>query len=1207
NSVFSCFQKLERLSSSERNLNIHIFFYIRVSRLALIYIYKFESSSSAGEDYLFKCDQFSRTRSSVVILWLSDFFFKCSKIGTGHSSNNGQGVVHEGQAQLWLSEDNVYKRQGQRERRVDVESCINNLRIANQPKERRQSRRTSNTNLDHATYTKPTREKLKYEKRSLENVSNIRIESTNAEYPPSLRRCRSLALTKEDVFNSLEISNDGRPSRRAQLIPRVKLQSKTVREQSSRYGSYRASNEELYTRPNRPKHNPEPHQHNPGKPSRQISVPPDKRNRIDENEYDSLEYRPPTNRQNEEPPSLKLPNYYPDSIYESDNTEYTSTAENLSVRGKKYLSCDNISGQNFQQEPESISYDENIVLSKNRPLYSSLQDAAVYEKPKTIRSPSVLRSAEEYFSARPDKTELIEEDKVEKEERNSTKSDDRNASEVYASVEINPLYEQTNVSEEKTEKSIENRAQEHTTTLQIHFSDNDHPIPEDTKTVIKVEPNLTSNSTDDETKEVDQPKKEQKHSHKYLREFLESQKGSKKPLQNFLSKKFPNLSRRNSKEIQTNLIDNNFYSLPDIAACKNLRKCDKIDRKLRKCDKTAKSGESDDRFIVNIGRHFDLTNNNVPVDFELKIAKIPKKNKPRGKDKPEAFIQAVRDLKRTLGENQEKSDTKPEIIAVQRKSSADSVIEEKEKMDNNQSGLEYQDKLDNMRNYWKKLVGYEEKNQEDETKSEKEVKTKVEEVKKKFEPTPEPAEQTNKVKKTKEIFESKNKTSVKSSKGIFENPTFERDNPFESLNPNIVEVIENKTENGEHKGKPDLEKVSAPDRKCSPVTKSLSITYPEFDHVRYRVVKSNLFQKKIFANYEKESQFDGLMQYLQDYSFQELLMDNNIVIIEPIRTTLIRENNNKYKGPSKNITPLLHTNIEQKNDKNTLRKHFFFHPIRVNKEVNDDELPNPDTVKQVRQMFEKNEDQIVNPMKKISENNGNKYNTDKVNTNDQNMPEMYNDEQWDSFDEEACCEQQYITEDMMEKIRRYGTTITYYGGRIVRKQSSQESLTNVILEEIKNNEINTKNDASKNEDSHNSRLRFKLVKSNSCSSRMELVGTKNLASSKQNYRNKHEAIKKQLEEKRQDNSNNNNNDEKTLNKNEINECIRKQNIQKQEVENKIYTKWGETNGDQTFYGIKLNDKLNDARVIHDYHTNFEKNKNKSKIIEEMDFEPFEIA
>ena len=36
----------------------------------------------------------------------------------------------------------------------------------------------------------------------------------------------------------------------------------------------------------------------------------------------------------------------------------------------------------------------------------------------------------------------------------------------------------------------------------------------------------------------------------------------------------------------------------------------------------------------------------------------------------------------------------------------------------------------------------------------------------------------------------------------------------------------------------------------------------------------------------------------------------------------------------------------------SIKKHFFYHPIRVNRELIDEELPDPDTVRNVRRMFE---------------------------------------------------------------------------------------------------------------------------------------------------------------------------------------------------------------------------------------------------------------
>lgn len=1140
-------------------------------------------------------------------------------IGTGHSSDYDQGVVHEAQIQLWLSNENISKSKNQRERRIDHSTCINDQRNGKYPKEHLQSKRTSTTYSDRSIHTKPGKDKSKIQERSLENVSNTKGEAS-IESSPNLRRCKSLALTKEDIFNSFETSFDGRQNRRAQLIPRVKLSNKTTGEQ--RYRSQRASNEELHLRPHRRKTDAKFEQSS-GRLSRQKTGPIIPPRTAEEKEFDDrLDCHPRSYRFTEVPADLKLPNFYPDSRYDSDVTDNTSTLDNIFADKKKYLSCDNLFTQNFPEEPESIPYDENIVLSKNRSFHSSLQDT-IFKKPKTIRRPSTLNS-EEYFSVTCCRNDKIDGKSTSTNEhepqndsinnvllamkdvltKNGEKDDEINSSNVYAAVEINPVYEKNYYEPTKNEQfseicELSTHQKRHSTKLEIY--DVNHNS-KNTETVVCVDTVSTLNSTNYEAKET-----EQKHSHKYLREFLESQKGSKKPLQNFLTNKILNLSRRNSKDKETNSVDNLFSPLPDIAACNNLKKCDKIDRRLRKCDKISKSGESDNRFIVNIGKHFDVTNNNIPVDFELKLAKVPKRNKIY-RDTSQAIIQAIQDLKTTLGENKGQIDSKPEVIAVQKKTFVDLESNEKGKMIKNEAAVEYLDKLENMSNTWKKHIGYRDDNRQNSECEASKAKTKIEVLKSESIESPEITEQMNMVRKTKEIFEKKieqklneHSTPFKSSKGIFQNPIFEKEHTFESLNSNNVEVDESKN-------------AKQNNRQNNQITKSLSISYPEFDHVRYRVVKSNLFQKKFFANYEKESQFEGLMQYLQDYSFQELLMDNNIVIIEPIRTTLIRESQNKNQNPSKNIPPLSTTKIESKNDKQTLRKRFFFHPIRVNKEVNDDELPNPDTVKQVRQIFEKNQKNIIDPIKKGTEIRSSYIDIPEkdnfpVNTFSSKKSELFSEKNWDAYDDEACCEQQYITEDMMEKIRKYGTTVTYYGGRIVRKQSSHESLTNVILEEIRNNVKNdhhTKCDTPEENKMHQ-KLRFKLVKSNSCSSRMELVGTKNLALSKQNYLNNREKSK-QLRENTEDKITiHNNNGRETSNENEINKQENEHNIQscQQNARNKIYTKWGDSNQEQTIYGIQISDRALDTPVIYNYHTNLEKNK--KKMIEDMDFEPFEIA
>ena len=145
---------------------------------------------------------------------------------------------------------------------------------------------------------------------------------------------------------------------------------------------------------------------------------------------------------------------------------------------------------------------------------------------------------------------------------------------------------------------------------------------------------------------------------------------------------------------------------------------------------------------------------------------------------------------------------------------------------------------------------------------------------------------------------------------------------------------------------------------------------PEFDHVRYKIVKSNHFGKSIFSTSKGDVTYEGLMKYLRKYSFQELLLDNNVVIIEPVRAANVERKssmNNKSKSlPTCRVSGAVQKKTEPADSKRdhfdeksrtcprqpSLRKHFFYHPIRVNKELIDDELPDPDTVKNVRKMFE---------------------------------------------------------------------------------------------------------------------------------------------------------------------------------------------------------------------------------------------------------------
>ncbi|KAK2587788.1 hypothetical protein KPH14_003892 [Odynerus spinipes] len=148
---------------------------------------------------------------------------------------------------------------------------------------------------------------------------------------------------------------------------------------------------------------------------------------------------------------------------------------------------------------------------------------------------------------------------------------------------------------------------------------------------------------------------------------------------------------------------------------------------------------------------------------------------------------------------------------------------------------------------------------------------------------------------------------------------------------------------------------------------------PEFDHVRYKIVKSNVFSKNMYCSGRGgDVTYDGLMQYLREYSFQELLLDNNVVIIEPVRAETIERKTSSASAKGrheatckvaatiqKTDDPDKERKVHEKGEENcktgkqsSIRKHFFYHPIRVNRELIDEELPDPDTVRNVRRMFE---------------------------------------------------------------------------------------------------------------------------------------------------------------------------------------------------------------------------------------------------------------
>lgn len=317
---------------------------------------------------------------------------------------------------------------------------------------------------------------------------------------------------------------------------------------------------------------------------------------------------------------------------------------------------------------------------------------------------------------------------------------------------------------------------------------------------------------------------------------------------------------------------------------------------------------------------------------------------------------------------------------------------------------------------------------------------------------------------------SKNFLSSKSSNDI---PEALKSEDFQSFFP-TVEIVEL---NGETK---------------AALVTSRKLNDVEFDHVRYKVMKSDMFQKNLLVSNRKETQFDGLMQYLHDYSFQELLANNNVVIIEPVRTKIekITEQPNKAQSAACKIT----NGAGNRNGLNNLKKHFFYHPIRVNKELYEEELPVPDTVRNVRKLFEgslkrrvlKPEDEAtlsdearkairylaidtsfdnnnlaVSKWDSISLSSGVSSAADLnspcdchestnkdikfICSSKENLDSAAADEDDDDGGE---FKSHFVSDDVMEKIRECGSSITYYGGQTLDKKTNSDLMTKAIMKEI---------------------------------------------------------------------------------------------------------------------------------------------------------------
>lgn len=67
---------------------------------------------------------------------------------------------------------------------------------------------------------------------------------------------------------------------------------------------------------------------------------------------------------------------------------------------------------------------------------------------------------------------------------------------------------------------------------------------------------------------------------------------------------------------------------------------------------------------------------------------------------------------------------------------------------------------------------------------------------------------------------------------------------------------------------PSVEIVELDDQKQAAIVKVQGVDAADFDHVRYKVMKTDTFQRNILTQTRKEPPLDGLLQYLNDYRFQ---------------------------------------------------------------------------------------------------------------------------------------------------------------------------------------------------------------------------------------------------------------------------------------------------------------------------------------------------
>jgi len=214
---------------------------------------------------------------------------------------------------------------------------------------------------------------------------------------------------------------------------------------------------------------------------------------------------------------------------------------------------------------------------------------------------------------------------------------------------------------------------------------------------------------------------------------------------------------------------------------------------------------------------------------------------------------------------------------------------------------------------------------------------------------------------------------------------------------------------------------------------------------------------------------------------------------------------------------------ENKSHTDTLKKHFYYHPLKPNKKLNDNELPDPDKVLSTRQLFQKelkiplppsmnNQNPKIGPrptqeirvipetykskLKKcvsvdmgtsihnrwtdsgsISSGVGSEASFDTESSETNNRADGYSSDDEDYLTDKTTVEivGRPVSAEILNKIRKFGTSVTYYGGKVISSTRGVvcSPMTMTIMDEIRHQKEES--------------VKLRLVKSNSCGSRIELI------------------------------------------------------------------------------------------------------------------------